>query len=115
MGPHFLVVEDEDEDGNWTYDWSGYVEHPDDCPKSLLWEGLDGFEDVYKHDCAFEYELEHVGMEAFGPTEKERLEDWGEPPLRVEIEHIVERHPAGPWGPEEVSTWIIPKEHESET
>lgn len=79
MTDHFLVVE---ADGPDETAW--YIEHPPDCPQSVLFEGDGAGNDVWHHDCAYEWEVENAGEDAIEdgdlPTEVGRypIEWWHE-------------------------------------
>lgn len=93
---HVLVVADEyDEDGGGLD-----IEHPPGCPTVQAFSGVDQI------DCPIANEVYNSGLEMHF-RHRDDPEKWPYAeylaPGRYEIELWLERHPAGPWGPEEWS------------
>lgn len=94
MSEHFLIIEDDGPD-----ETAWYIEHPDDCPTYVYYEGSDGYPDVLAHACGYEYEVDVAGVDAIDdgdiPTEIGRYlleyQSDGEGEDHTAILHVVSR------------------------
>lgn len=88
--PHLLEIYHEGDEPTWA------IMHPSNgCPWVYEEQG-DGFTLAYHPDCPFEFELEHVGEDAF-------LEGVPTEPGFYVIEHYVEKG----WDRDDVTTGIV--------
>lgn len=79
-------------EGQWSEDWDWEVVHPEECSEEVRYDDL----------CPFINEVAYAGRDAFGEPS-----DWPDPPFCLRIKHVVEEHPAGPWGGAEYDTYVM--------
>lgn len=91
---HHLVTTpaEEPDNGTWTDEFDWEIEHPERCTPEVRYDDL----------CPFQVEIEYAGRDIFG-----KPKDWGEPPFRKRVRHVVEHFPGGPWGAEEWDVYVV--------
>jgi hypothetical protein len=104
MSGHVLVIEEQG--------ISYTILHEDDCPTEEWPSELRGVPPVTIYTCNVGRMVGDVGLEFLQvPEEYGTAEGWDLlPEGRYSLEFWSERHPAGPWGPEEWDAGVFVKE-----
>lgn len=87
---HYLILEwaEDPDDGTFTDGLDWHVSHPPTCIPVMDESPLGPF---WSHECAIQYEIDNVGVDAFGHDIDERARCWSTTPAMWPIEFWHER------------------------